>query len=194
MILYVNSCVRESSRTDRLAREVISRLSDGKAGDASAFLEVRLAEESAAGRLLPLSRERLAKRDALIRDGKFDDPMFALARDFQAAEKIVVSAPFWDLSFPSLLKLYIENIYIVGLVTRYNPDGSCVGLCRAKKLYYVSTAGGRFVPDFGYDYIRDIATRYFGIAETGLVYAEMLDVEGSDAEAILRKAISEITL
>ena len=99
----------------------------------------------------------------------------------------MISAPFWDLSFPAILKTYLENIYVTGLVSEYDESGIPRGLCRAKKLYYVTTAGGPYLPDYSYDYIRALATVCFGIPETELIKTEMLDVEGFDAEALVTK-------
>ena len=101
----------------------------------------------------------------------------------------MISAPFWDLSFPSELKIYLENIYVTGLVSKYSEDGIPVGLCKAKQLYFVTTAGGALVTQFGFDYIRALAENYFGIPEVKLLKAEMLDIVGNDAEAILKDAI-----
>ena len=39
------------------------------------------------------------------------------------ADTIVIAAPFWDFSFPAALKIYIENIYVTGIVSRYGSDG-----------------------------------------------------------------------
>ncbi len=117
---------------------------------------------------------------------------FEYARDFSSADVIVIAAPFWDLSFPAILKLYIENIYITGLVTEYDPHGIPHGLCRATKLYYVTTAGGLYEPKYSYEHIRDLAVNYFGIKETELIKAEMLDVQGYDADRIMEQALSEI--
>lgn len=181
MVLYVNACVREDSRTDRIARALLQRLSGEQE-------EVKLAELG----LQPLNRERLNKRTALIEQGKFDDPMFLLARQFQQADEIVIAAPYWDLSFPAVLKLYLENIYVTGLVSEYTETGEPRGLCRAKKLWYVTTAGGPYVPDFSYEYIRTLATVYFGIPETELIKAEMLDVWGYDAQALVEEQIKTI--
>lgn len=50
------------------------------------------------------------QREALLAEGKFDHPRFRYAHRFAAADKIVIAAPFWDLSFPALLKVYIENL------------------------------------------------------------------------------------
>ena len=181
MILYANACVRGESRTDRIARVLLGRLG-GKQE------EVRLSEDTPE----PLSAKRLARRTALIERGDYADPMFRYARQFQRADTIVIAAPYWDLSFPAVLRTYLENVYVTGLVSEYTPEGIPHGLCRARKLWYVTTAGGPYVPDFSYDYIRALATRCFGIPETELVFAEMLDVEGFDAETIMRETADRI--
>ena len=181
MVLYVNACVRECSRTNRIARALLSALG-------GAYEEVKLSEEA----LEPLSEERLNLRTALIEQRDYSHPMFDYARQFQRADTIVISAPFWDLSFPAILKLYLENIYVTGLVSEYDESGMPRGLCRAKKLYYVTTAGGPYIPDYSYDYIHALATQCFGIPETELIKAEMLDVEGFDTEGLVRQAVMEI--
>ena len=181
MVLYVNACAREGFRTERLAKSLLKRL-----GGASE--EVKLSEED----LHPLSEERLNRRTELIERREYSDPMFRLARQFQRADEIVIAAPYWDLSFPAILKLYLENIYVTGLVSEYTEEGLPHGLCRARKLWYVTTAGGPYVPDFSYAYIRTLAQDYFGIPETERIVAEMLDVQGYDAERIVANTIREI--
>ncbi|MBR1383897.1 MAG: NAD(P)H-dependent oxidoreductase [Ruminococcus sp.] len=180
MILYINSCVRGESRTDRLARAVLDKM--GK------YTELYLPDED----IKPLTEETLGQRTELLASNDLNDPMFYYAHQFANAEKIVISAPFWDGSFPSLLKVYIENIYAVGIVSRYDEKGMPVGMCKAQELVYVTTAGGKYIPDFSYDYIKAIAENYFGIKNTRLVMAEMLDIEGFDAEKILQEAIAGI--
>ena len=64
-----------------------------------------------------------------------------------------------------------------------------VGLCKAKELYYVTTAGGPYDPTYSYGYIESLAKNFFGIPETHLVKVEMLDIEGYDAEEILKREI-----
>ena len=181
IVLYINACVRANSRTDRIARALLERLG-GKQE------EVKLGEEC----LQPLSEERLVRRTELIERGDYADPMFSLARQFQSADEIVIAAPYWDLSFPAVLKLYLENIYVTGLVSTYTEEGEPHGLCKAKKLWYVTTAGGPYVPDFSYGYVRALATEYFGIPETELIRAEMLDVQGYDSEELIARQIEMI--
>ena len=181
MTLYINCCVREESRTDRLARAVLHKLG----GDCT---ELNLYKEN----LKPLDRDTLNKRTALIEQGNYSDPMFDYAKQFANADTIVIAAPYWDLSFPATLKTYIENIYVTGIVSAYDESGMPVGLCKAKELYYVTTAGGPYDPTYSYGYIESLAKSFFGIPETHLVKAEMLDVEGYDAEKIMNREINRI--
>ena len=97
--------------------------------------------------------------------------------------------PLWDLSFPAQLKVYLENIYVTGIVTKYSEAGEPVGLCRASELYYVTTSGGPFDGRFGYDYWKTIAQDCFGIPTVKLLEAENLDIMGADAEKIVDDAI-----
>ena len=177
----MNACVRECSRTDRIARALLGVLG-------GEYEEVRLSDNIPE----PLSKERLRKRDELIEKEDYSDPIFDLAKQFQRSDIIVIAAPFWDLSFPSVLKLYLENIYVTGLVSEYREDGAPHGLCRAKKLYYVTSAGGQYLPDFSYDYIRALAMKCFGIPKTELIKAEMLDVDGFDPEVQTKEAIQAL--
>ena len=66
-------------------------------------------------------------------------------------------------------------------------------MCKAKKLYYVTTAGG-FIGqnDFGFAYVNALAQNFFGITEVHRYAAEGLDIFGADVDAILRKAKAEI--
>lgn len=181
MILFINACPRTESRTKRLALALLDTLGE--------YREVDLSEE----RLLPVDEERLVRRTGYIETQDYSDDMFRYAKDFAAADGIVIAAPFWDLSFPAELKVYLENIYVTGLVSEYDEHGCPRGLCRAKKLWYVTTAGGPFDSRFGYDYISTLAKVCFGIGETELIKAEGLDIFGNDPEAILQSAIRKIT-
>ncbi len=179
-VLYINSCVREESRTDRLARRLLQKY--------GTYQEINLNNEKPE----PLQRESLERRTRLINEEEYSSEIFRYARQFAEADVIVISAPYWDLAFPALLKIYLENIYVTGLVSRYDENGTPEGLCRAGILYYVATAGGPFDTKYSYDYIHDLAVRCFGIRETKLITAEMLDVQGVDPEAIMEDTLRKI--
>lgn len=173
MTLFINCCPRDNSRTERLAKKLLEKLGE--------YDEVNPEKEG----LVPMSKERLNYRTELLQKGDLSDDIFKYAKQFAAADTIVIAAPFWDLSFPSVLKIYIENIYVTGIVSKYDENGAPKGLCKAKKLYYVTTAGGPYDGRFSFDYLKELAESFFGIGETVLIKAEMLDIIGNDAEKIL---------
>ena len=181
-ILFINACVRQNSRTLRLARKLLSLLE-------GSVRELRLEQVD----LRPLNGKTLALRDDLLRQGKTDHPLLRWAREFAAADMIVAAAPCWDLSFPALIKIYFEQITVNGVTFSYDETGHPFGLCRAEKLFYVTTAGGPLPdPEHGYSYVRDLAGTFYGIPETFLFSAEMLDVVGMDVERLLRDAEARI--
>lgn len=178
-ILYINSCVRKDSRTNRLARAAMDKLEGN-------VKEIRLWETD----LKPLDENRLSERDRHLQEENFDHEMFEYAREFKEADVIVVAAPYWDLQFPAYLKIFIENITVSGITFEYTPQGYPHGLCRAEKLIYVTTSGGAIGPyNFGFEYIKTMAEGMFGIKEVTELKAENLDVFGNDPESILQDAI-----
>lgn len=52
-----------------------------------------------------------------------------LAEQFAQADEIVVAAPYWDLSFPSILKVYLERVCVTGITFHYVENRE-EGLCR----------------------------------------------------------------
>ncbi|MCI8284775.1 MAG: ACP phosphodiesterase [Firmicutes bacterium] len=181
-ILFINACVRSDSRTERLARKVLEKLSGN-------VQELNLELEN----IKPLSREALEYREARLADKDFSDPVFKYAKQFAEADVIVMAAPYWDLSFPALIKIYVEAINILGIAFNYTEEGIPHGLCRASKLIYITTAGGPiYETDYGFDYIKALAENFYGIKEVVSFKAMNLDIEGADVEAILSETIKEI--
>ena len=181
-ILFINACPRDGSRTLELARHLLSKMEDS-------VEELTIFEEN----LLPLNGKTLALRDKMTANQNFDHPIFKYAKQFATADTIVLAAPFWDLSFPSAVKIWLEYVMAKEITFRYTEEGFPFGLCKAKKLFYVSTAGGPVLPaHMGFSYVDGLAKSYFGIPETVLFSAENLDVVGADTAAILTKAKEEI--
>ncbi|MCF0228700.1 MAG: NAD(P)H-dependent oxidoreductase [Parasporobacterium sp.] len=187
-LLYIDACVRKESRTRRISDALLAMISEKYPEDVINVEKLILKDED----LHPLSEDGLDARTDLINRQAWDDPMFRYSRQFADADIIIISAPYWDGSFPSILKLYIENIYVQGIVSGYDENGRPVGMCRAEKLYYVTTSGGPYDGRYSYDYIDTLATSYFGIRETQLIKADMLDIIGYDAAEIVNKTIAEL--
>ena len=113
--------------------------------------------------------------------------MFYYAKQFAEADEIVIAAPFWDLSFPAMLKIYMEQITVSGITFEYI-NGRPSGLCKANRLTYITTSGGPIFADFGYEYIKALAKNFYGISETKAYRAMNLDVKMIAAEDVLTKA------
>lgn len=188
-LLFINACVRgERSRTLKLARRFLE--SWQKAHPDGAVTEVDLCKD----RPVPQYPEVLAERDELWNAGKLDDPMFDLAHQFAAADRIVIAAPFWDLSFPAILKIYLERISVTNITFGYDEQGNNVGLCKAGKLLLITTRGGNFsLPEtawmeMGARQLEALCAMY-GIDSFQCLAAEGLDDIRNDKEAILAEAM-----
>ena len=177
-ILFVNACVRPGSRTLNLAQRLLSRLKG------------QISEVDLNTSPVPfLDQNGLAQRDALLAAGDFSAPMLRHAVQFSKADTIVIAAPYWDLMFPALLKAYLEAVTVSGLTFRYTEEGRPATLCRAKRLIYVTTAGGPIGSfDFGFQYVNALARGFFEIPEVHCIKAEGLDIVGADVETILLRA------
>ncbi|MBC5583763.1 NAD(P)H-dependent oxidoreductase [Eggerthella sp. NSJ-70] len=179
--LFVNACMRgETSRTLALCREYLERFDD--------VVEV----DVAALDLKPFDAERVAYRTEKQKAGEWDDPIFSLSRQFAEADDIVIGVPYWDLSFPAAFKTYLEHVSVCELTFHYTEDARCEGICKAKRITYITTCGG-FVEgaNFGFEYVSGIA-KMFGIPEIRFVAAEGLDVVGIDVQEQLDKARAQM--
>lgn len=180
-ILYVNATIRKESRTNELAKYLLKQMEGN-------ITEIHLEEEY----LNPLNRIRLSERESAIKNNEYMNENLKYAVQFANADSIVIAAPFWDLSFPAILKTYIENVSVTNVTFKYGEDGIPIGLCKASEIYFVSTAGGVFLSEFGYNYVKTIGEKLFGIKNSKLIYAEGLDIIGNNVQEIMNKAKEEI--
>ena len=167
-ILFVNACMRgpEQSRTWRLSQAFL-------AACRSRWPEAAVKERELTGCELPVLTGALAQE----RD-----------RRMAQADLVVIAAPDWDMTFPAALKIYLEWTCTLGITFHYTQAGVQEGLCRAKELVYITTAGGPLEgKNFGFDYVRGLG-QMFGIPAAHCLSAEGLDIRENDPEAILREA------
>lgn len=177
-VLYIDATIRADSRTAVLGEEVLDRLG----GEVT---RVKLSEYD----FPRTDASYLAEREKACADGDFSDGMFYHAKLLAQTDIVVIAAPYWDMSFPAALKQFFEEVTVAGLTFECGDDGSFRGLCRAKKLYYVTTAGGRiFDESFGFGYIKALTQGFYGIDECVMFKAEELDIYGADIEGIMAEA------
>ena len=184
-ILYIDASVRPDSRTKRLAHHFFKGIEELNAN----VKELYLTNEC----IPPLNRESLEHRTQMCEEGNLDEPIFHYAKEYANADMIVIAAPYWDLSFPAILKTYIEAINVVGITFRYDEDGVPAGLCNAKKLVYITTAGGKIISDdYGFGYVKELAQKFHGIKDVEYIKAEELDIIDADVDNIIQKAQKKI--
>lgn len=182
-LLFVNCCISqrgENSRTLSLARAFLEAFRAAHPG-----AEIETVRPETLLTLRHFGPEMLNDRDALAGVGAWDAPVFDLARQFRAADRIVVAAPFWDLSFPAALRTYIEYISANGLTYHYEADG-CHGDCRAERLAYLTSGGDVEREDsLGVLYWRQLCAM-FGIGQFDYVFAGGLDIDPAKATELLK--------
>ena len=116
-ILFINACVREESRTFILATELLAGMNGN-------IETLNLGDLD----LKPLNEQRIKTR--------LNDPNEQVyAKQFADADVIVIAAPMWDLSFPALLKLYIENVNITNSILNIDSEDNTGG--SVAYFYYV---------------------------------------------------------
>ena len=188
-ILFVNACMRgpELSRTWRLSRAFLDACR-------VRWPQAEILERDLTGCDLPiLSGPMTDQRDSCFQTNP-QDSMFAPAREMSQADLVVVAAPYWDLSFPAALKIYLEWASVLGITFHYTDQGVQEGLCRAEHLVYITTAGGMIgEKNLGFDYLRGLG-EMFGIHNAHFLSAQGLDIWGNDSQALLDQAMEQARL
>ena len=184
-VLYIDCCIRgEQSRTKQLAEAFLCALS---CREGISIERLTLMDEP----LVPFQNGFFWQRERLLEAGELDHPRFRYAHQFQQADRIVIAAPFWDLSFPALLKVYIENLCVQGITFDCDEANGTFGVCRAEKMLFLTTRGGALEGsprDNGTKYLRDMA-KFFGIPEFSYLAADGLDLGREPVEEILTRAV-----
>ena len=182
-ILFIDACVnRGISRTEQLAQALLKEMNQNGEYEIETL---NLEDED----LKLFTGKESALRESLTRAGNFEGPLFTYAKQFAAADRIVVAAPYWDFSFPARMKCYLEQICVTGLTFTFSSKGIPGGLCHADSLHYVTTSGGSIGElNLGYEYLEKLCKVYYGINETVCYTAEGLDIEGNSVEEIMKEA------
>ena len=184
-LLFIHACVRSESRTYKLAKEYLEACI-GKE-------QYKVKERDVTKlKLLPMGEEDIKERDEAINRHDYTDEDFTYAKEFAAADRIVIAAPYWDCSFPSFLKLYFEHIMVQGIVLGYSETGETLKLCKTDSLTYITTSGGLIREKSSVqDQIEELAD-LLGIGNVKFYCAEALDIYPNRVEDILKEKLEEM--
>jgi len=119
-------------------------------------------------------------------------PILKYAYQFVEADKYIISAPFWNLGLPAILKAYIDYISISGITFKYTESGP-VGMCTGKKALHFVSRGGHYLegPATGFEmgdrYLR-VLFGFLGIVDFETIAIEGVDMIGVDVDQIINRA------
>ena len=127
-LLYIDSCIRdELSRTKRIAAPIIEELSKRYEVETIVINDLDLK---------PVQYDENRRRA----NGTVSEEAVCWANKIKNADRIVIAAPFWDMSVPAALKTFFELCSLFG-VTFDSNDKTCFGLCKAENLMFITTRG-----------------------------------------------------
>lgn len=179
-LLFIDACIRDDeSRTKRIADPIVKALE--KKYDVQRFalndMDLEIVQRD-------LVRKRL--------NGMIDATVMSWAETVRDADRIVIAAPFWDMSIPAALKNFIELCSILDVTFKTN-DKTCYGNCKAEELLFITTRE----MDISTGDVREQATSYlkalswlWGIGPMQVVSAQNMDyVSDSEIEEKIQAAI-----
>jgi len=181
-LVYIDACIRDDmSRTKRIATAIIERLKDKY--DITSFVINDLKLDIVQKKLL---NKRL--------NGEIPEYVMNWAKTIRDADRVVISAPFWDMSIPSSLKVFIELCSILN-VTFNSDNKTCFGNCKSKKLLYITTRGmdikTRDRLDQGTSYLEALSFLW-GLGDVMVIAAQNMDyVTEEESERKINIAIDE---
>lgn len=114
------------------------------------------------------------------------------AYQFADADKYIIAAPMWNLSFPAILKAYIDYVSVSGITFKYTAEGP-VGLLNNKKAVHIVSRGGGYDNspyEMGDRYLRTILG-FFGIKDIETIAIDNLDVMGVNVEKKVEEGIEK---
>lgn len=181
-LLYIDACIRdEQSRTKRIATPIVEALKQKYEVQTLVINDLDLSI---------VKKELITKRN----NGDIDPQVMSWAETVRDADRIVIAAPFWDMSIPAALKNFLELCSIFD-VTFKSDEKTCYGNCKAEKMLYITTRGMDIdtgdVLEQGSSYLKALSWLW-GIGPLEVVSAQNMDyLSSSEIEERISKAISE---
>ena len=180
-IFYVDACLRTGSNTKKIADAIIAKLAERYDIET-----VRLSEHT-----FPVVNNDILNDRA---NGIVPDEYVAMAKKLADADRLVIAAPFWDMSFPGALKVFLENMSLFN-VTFGSNEIECYGLCKAEKVLYITTRGMNISTGDALEqatpYINAIG-KLWGLGELHVISAQNMDYSTEEQKAEkVKNAIEE---
>jgi FMN-dependent NADH-azoreductase len=118
--------------------------------------------------------------------------MGELLEQFLSADMYIFNTPMWNLSYPPMLKAYIDNVVIAGKTFKYSENGP-IGLLGGKTAVHVQSRGGVYSEgpaqsfEFTNAYLQGVMA-FVGITDYHHLFVEGMAATPDQAEDILADA------
>ena len=180
-LFYIDSCLRSGSNTKVIADALIERLSERYEVET-----IKLSDYD-----FPVVKDDILNERS---SGYVPEEYVQIARKIADTDRLVIAAPFWDMSFPSALKVFFENMSLFN-VTFASNEKECYGLCKAEKVLYITTRGMNIKTgdemEQATPYIKAIS-KLWGLGELYVIAAENMDYSTEEQKAEkIQSAIKE---
>lgn len=120
-----------------------------------------------------------------------------LCTQFQCADAYVIASPMWSLSFPSILKQYLDCIMLNNRLIKLSDDGVKGLLCdKPRKMVYIQSSGGIYPKifysplNYGVKYFHDLF-KYLGIKEFHKILIQGTDMSNVGKDKALACAAED---
>ena len=180
-LLYIDACIRdEESRTKRIATPIVEALKEKYEVQTLVINDLELSI---------VQKDLITKRMS----GDIDPQVMSWAESVRDADRIVIAAPFWDMSIPAALKNFLELCSIFDVTFKSN-NKTCYGNCKAEKMLYITTRGMDIdtgdVLDQGTSYLKALSWLW-GIGPLQVVSAQNMDyISVDEIEKEIKSAIT----
>lgn len=188
-VLYIkaNAKPEGASRTFKISDSFIKAYQESHPNDEITTLDLYK------GNIGFLNEEDVMNHDVEPGHGK-DHPVFKYAYQFLDSDKIIVAAPFWNLSFPAILKAYLDYVTVSGITFKYTSEGPKGQCTDGKKAIHIVTRGGAYSEEplssfeLGDRYLRTLFG-FLGITDYTTFAVENMDRSSTDVEQVVEDAI-----
>lgn len=143
-----------------------------------------------AGTHLPPEKRTPAQQQAVATSDK-------LAEEFLSADVILVSTPMYNLTVPSTLKAYIDQVVRIGKTVKLE-NGALKGQAVGKQMFVIAAHGGGYPkgsPMASLNHLEPYLRTIFGfvgITDITFIPAEFLDAQEDKRDQALAGAFAEI--
>lgn len=178
-LMVIDACMHEGSRTRKILEPVVAELSKRYSVE-----KIVLEADS-----YPVVGKKILNERS---SGYVPPEIVETAKRIASAERLVIAAPFWDMSYPSAMKVFFENMSLFN-ITFANNGKEFTGLCKCEKVLYITTRGMNIKTGEALEqatpYIRALS-RLWGLGELTVIAEENMDYSTpEEIEAKIRDGI-----